>query len=454
MISEARSLAQTFGPIKTIKRKFSNYVVGSCLAKWHTGDSDVDAIYAKNWANSMARIDAGGKRHFRLLAKIAVARQVIDGDIFAQKTKSADGYAQVRLIEADRVNNGMLYAPDTDDMVGGVKLGPNKTPIGIRVTERDRFGQFRNPTDLPISSVVHYYDPMRVDGVRGVTELDTALNSIRDLKEIIDAERSAVKLNGKIALIMKSVTGGASGRNAWASSATTGSDSTGSGNDVYVEDINDAMTRYMFPNEDVKAHQPSRPGGDWLQFAQFLIQMIATGVDLPYGLVWSMIGTGPAVRHEIKAAERTFRAKTDLLEDMFIKPIVAYVTSVDIDAGRIPFHENWSNFSIPKPASISIDAGRDSKSGLDEIAQGVGTATAWCEDEGLDFEQMVWTKGREAALYREVADQYGVSIDEIRIIPGRQAANATQTTDSEETSDMETETEDSADNATDPEGED
>lgn len=416
LVSEARALEQTFAICRRINRQYAKHVVGSCRIKWNTGDVSVDKAYSDWWVNWMKMCDRQGRHNFRKLTKIAVARVLVDGRIFAQ-LDDRGGFLQIQGIEGDRVSSDGIFNADRADLVSGIGLDGNGRAAYARIWERTLYGTFQNPKDIPMSQLVHVFDSDRIDSVSGVTHYHTVLNKVRDLKETMLAEQLSAKRNSKIALLMKSLTGGAPKVNLF--------DDPQKGVDgkPEVQRVGDVADLYMMPGEDTKAFISDRPSDGFLKLMQMIIREIALGLDLPYGVVWDMADLGgQAVRFEINQASRTFNDfLTDVFEPMWIRPIAGRALALEMTAGRLPFNPNWYKFSVPKPKSITIDFGRDSKAKISENLAGLGTASDWYGEEDEDFEEQTLQLCHEAR-FRECARR-GIDYDPKLEVPLEQIRN-------------------------------
>lgn len=411
MLSEARSLIQTEPLAKRVINQFADYCVGKCLARWSTGDDNIDKIYRENWRNWMKVCDYRGLHQFPKLMKLAVgAGMVGDGDSFLQKVSTADDRAMINLIEADRVSSSGLFNFDSESMVGGIGLDPlTRRHKFIRVWDRTIYGTFSTSTEIPAPDFLHLFDPNRVDAARGVTGLHAVLNATRDKKEINKAELAKTKRISKLALIVKSITGRAPPSNVF------NDDEPSINNSITHQRVNDGTDQFIFPQDDVKVLESNSPGGAWLGHMEFIIRNIALGVNLPFGVVWNMAGLGkPGVLFELEQAGRTFSAVQDELENRYILPIIGWVTAKDISAGRIPFHPKWYEYRVGRPAYISIDAGRDSKSGIAENLMAMKSATRWYDETGDEFEEQVELCYKEAAFHMAMSAKYKVPVATVR----------------------------------------
>lgn len=428
LLSEARNLEQTYAVCRRINRQYAKHTIGSCRIKWNTGDPIVDKAFAESWVNWMKMADAQGRHNFRKLTKIAVARTLVDGRILAQLDRRG-GFLQIQGIEGDRVSSDGIFNADRPGLVSGIGLDGNGRAQYAKVWERTLFGTFQNPQEIPMSQLVHVFDSDRIDSVSGYTHYHTVLNTVRDLMETAKAERLAAKRHSKLALLIKTITGGAGpGIDLFGDGGSTQKATDGK---VNVEAVGDVANAYMFPSEEMKAHENPRPSDGWLKFMAWLVREIALGLDLPFGVVWDMSGLGgPAVRFEINQASRTFTDfLSDVIEPMWIRPIVGAWITLEMSQGRLPFHPNWYKFTVPKPKSITIDFGRDSKASISENIAGLGTAADWYSEEDENFEEQTMQLVHEAR-FRECARRgipydptLEVPLEQIRLItPNGQAA--------------------------------
>lgn len=416
LMSEARSLSQTFPIVRRILRTYSTYCVGNLRAQWQTGDPKIDRQYEAAWLASMDILDAKGQHHFSKLAKISLIRMLCDGDVFAHKLDTR-GIGQVSIIEGDRVTSATAgsIGMDTAEMVGGVRIDGNGRPQAYRVCKRSAHGTFSNPVEVATANMLHLWDTDRADSYRGVTAFATVLNALRDLKEILHAETIGVKANSKLALIIKSLSGGIGTSGGEVELFTNTSTTQSASTQVNAQEISDGVMQYMFPGEDIRAHQSDRPSAAWQGFVEWLVGLIAIGLDLPKSVVWSMSGLGgAAARFEIQAAARTFSSTQDILERKLLVPVAAWTTAKHITSGRLPFHPNWHNFTFQRPPFVSVDLGRDSKAGIEENKSGLLTATEWFAESGQDFYEQTEQMAREAQFRMEVATKYNVPLEHIR----------------------------------------
>jgi len=412
LLSEARNLGQNFAIPRSITRKYARYCIGSCVMKWNTGDTKIDKIYRDAWKVWMGMPDVQGRHCFPKMTKIAVQRVIEDGRVFGQMDRRG-GFFQVLGIEGDRVSSDGIFNADKPGLVSGIRLDGNGRAIAVKVWERSLYGTFQNPKEIPMNQMVHVFDTSRFDSVSGVTAFNAVLDPIRDLKETREAERLAAKRMSKWALLIKKFTGSAS-VNLFQNDGTSPRDDDA----INVQKVGDAADAYFLPGEDAKALENNRPSEGWRWLTEDNIREIAIGMDLPFGVVWHMLGLGgPAVRFEINQANRTFMTfLSDVMDPMWFRPIVAGWMTTELDAKRLPFHPQWYKFQTPRPKAITIDLGKDSKAGIAENAAGLSTASSWYTDEDEDFEESTWQLAWEESIREEAANFYKIPVERIRAL--------------------------------------
>jgi capsid protein len=415
LLSESRNLRQTYGIASNVLRTFGNYCVGQCEADWSSGDEAWDEQAEAFWMDSMANIDATGQDDLPSMARKGIGLMIGDGDVGFIKTLKA-GFPQLIPVEADRIRNLSTHLDvDKDDgWVGGVRVDAMGRSLAYRIWQRGFIYGFRDMQVVTAQDFVHLKDPDRFDGVRGVTHFSRgALNHMRDLKEIVEAEKKSVKVASKLALLIKTMAGGIG------SSAVNlfGSKQTDPGNN-YTEEVPDGIIKRLLPGEDATVFESKRPSENVMKLIEFVIRDIAISLDLPFGWVWSMAGLpGPAVRMDSVRAERTFNRTMDLIERIFLNVVCSWVINWGMQSGRVPFNPNWRRWKWQRPAHVSIDYGRESKADLEEHARGWLSGQDAAAARGGNFYKTIEEKIRETKYTIERCKAEGVPIEMVMAFP-------------------------------------
>jgi|GEM_PF-5866915 len=432
LMSEARDLCNKQGLGNRIIRQYANYVVGDCQARWATGNPDWDKQAEQAFYDWSLNCDLRSSITLKEKAKLHVMSLIRDGDSFAVKVDFF-GDPKLRDIEADQVGNykGGTINVDEDRIVGGIQFDIYDRPLKYLIWERTRHGQFQNVDARPASEVLHIYDSTRLNSRRGVTHFASVLNHQRDLKETVAAQKAKQKLTSKLALLVRNALGGPQTGNIDVMSEDT--DKT-TGASIRTESFGDGgAIKYQFHGDEMQAFTANDPSDGWFRLTDYLLREIAVGLDLPFEFIWTMAGiTGPGTRMMSKQAERTFRGKQDILETRFLSPVTAWWVNFEMQpGGKLPFNPEWYKFKFQRPAHISIDAGRDSRSNLDELGAGVSTEGRIAEEQGEDDEEVSDTRKaevrRKLTNAREIADEFQISLTEALNLLGRSHVPTSQT---------------------------
>jgi len=350
---------------------------------------------------------------FPSMMKLAVRSALRDGDLGFGKTKRS-GIPQLIAFEGDRIRTASHRsgADFFDGWVGGVRSNGFGMATSYRVWERTRHGQLQNPTEWAAKDFIHYSGVrQRFDSVREPTHFTAGtLNHMRDMLEIVRAEKKGVKVASKIALYVQKLTEAANPSTLLARDTKP----DGSGVTRHTEEIDDGVIRYMFPGETVTSPMSGRPSAAWQGFIQFLIADIAVSFDIPFSFVWTMLGlNGPAVRMEAKQAERTFDEWSDETEAQLINPTVSWVITDAMENGLLPFNPFWMKFTVARPAHPSIDVGRESEKDLKEHKRGWTSSRLIVSARGGNSRRAMKQKAKDYKEALEIAESEGVPVEVI-----------------------------------------
>jgi capsid protein len=432
LLGEARDLCNKQGICNRIIRQYANYVVGDCQARWITADAAWNKLAEQAFYDWSLNCDLKSTITLKQKAKMHMMGLIRDGDSFAVKV-DFDGEPKIKDIEADRVGNYLSGNTnhDEDRIVGGIKIDAIGRPMSYLIWERTRCGQFKNVDQRKASEVLHLYDSTRFDAYRGVTHFAPVLNHLRDLKETVAAQKAKQKLTSKLALMVRNALGGPQAGNIEVMSEDI---DKATGASILTESFGEGgAIKYQFHGDEMEAFVANDPSDGWFRLTEYLLREIGVGLDLPFEFIWTMAGiTGPGTRMMSKQAERTFRGKQDILETRFLNPVTAWWVNFEMQpGGKLPFNDEWHKFKFQRPAHISIDAGRDSSSNLNELGAGVSTEGRIAEEQGEDDEEVADTRKaevrRKLTNAREIAEEFQISLTEALNLLGRSHVPTSQT---------------------------
>lgn len=389
---------------------YKTYVVGNGFRYVpQSADLDYNRLARQVVADIFARPEISGRFDTRDLLRMTVEAQKVDGEIFFIKTRHPDGSPCLQAIEAHRVTQ-----PDNagEGWSDGIKYDRQGRPLVYAIkNDAGNFQYFR------AESVIHYYNPDRFSGGRGISPFQVAVTTLRDRSDILESEKLAVKSFSQKAFVLKSATGefdeedaGILGRRPQNKSSADSSDCTSA------EEVADAFGGQSIaigPNEDIKAFDfPNRPSATWLGFDTALQRDSSLGLGLPLDfLVDPTKINGTVARMVIKQAEKAFEADKILLDHKLLRPFLRYALAVRIEQGLLPAAEGWERMAFQYPKPISVDLGRDSGTAIRELETGIRNLRDLIEENQDEYEAQVIERLDDFAWAKEQAEKRGLPFD-------------------------------------------
>lgn len=204
--------------------------------------------------------------------------------------------------------------------------------FGERPTRPDRSRWRRIPfiddaTGLP--NIVHVRDPER-PSTRSVPMLAGALDQVQILGEFIEAELHAKKAEGCIAAAITS---------------TAVDGKPGGGGDDF-DELEPGMIAHLGPGESINFMDPSRPGGSFGPFVEFMLRSISGSAGLPYEVCFlAFAGMNYSnARTMLLSAQRYFEQVQDVLIECFLRPTFTRLMEEAWRAGDLKV-ANWPDLS-------------------------------------------------------------------------------------------------------------
>ena len=422
MMWEARDLVENFPEAREISRKFGNYLTPHEYSPT-TGDRNYNAIVSEYFHDWCKRADITGRHSFKKLVQLAVEERPVDGDC-GLAIRRIDNALRIQLVPATRIGNPNALGAESDHYFQGVIVDDFGRPIAYRVYRVTREGVYYGAEDIAASNFCHYFDPFRVDQMRGITDFHACMKTARMLYEILEAEKSGVRFASQQAALIFTDRGAANPRNLFHPSPAA---TLPSGQEQHNEFSEVATIRY-FGSADKIEVMPSRPSTAFTGFVQHLMHEIAIGVGIPEGVLF---GTqdykGPSVRAEFAAADRFFSRHQGILTDKVLDPIKNAVLLDAIAQGAIPPPPMQSGETMVQalkratqgewrfPAKLSIDVGRESQANMNENRQGAKSLQEIAAEQGTDAFSRLEQIASEAAYVKELATKYNVAETAIRL---------------------------------------
>jgi len=407
---DGRDLAENGDLAAGILGKFENHVIGSLRYQARTGDDTYDGEIEEYFGDWSRICDLTGRHSFHQLAQLGLREVLAIGDEGTVVVRDG-GRLLLAGIEADRIGNPHESRAE-ENYVGGILLDELKRPKAYRVYNRTVTGAYENPVEIPAHSFIHVFKPRRYDEYRGISAFHPVINTVRDIKEIVEFEKLAVKWASCQTGVVSSDAKGPDVADYYESGTYPNS-----GTAQRIEEITPGRVNYIPENGRFEQFKIDRPGAAWQGFLQLLIRLYAAGLNLDYGFVFDMSGlTGPAARFVSEQAKRTFQGWQRLLEDKKLNRIKNLVIANGIANGDLKAKPNWMRGVWQFPAHPTIDIGRESAANLNENRQGIKSMDTILGPEGLDGGEEREKIAQEAADWLRLSKKHNVPVEMMRLL--------------------------------------
>jgi capsid protein len=383
LIEQMRDLEQNFGLFQAIIDKVSLYAFGTLKYQAHTGDEKIDGLYEAYLEKCFANCDLTGRHNFRQMVTIADKSETRDGDYALKWHRLANGELKLVGIEGDRIG-GNVGGPYAVNYFQGITTDLDTgRPLTYRIFTRTKGNSYTNPQDIPANEILFLFDPRRIDQYRGITPFAPVINEARDLKEVLVACLIGTKFENMHGAVGYTESGQPLND---PSDLITSTDTVNNGAAMKEQSLKAGMIQWAPTGSKLDFVKSDRPSGTFQTYIDMLVRLICTALNLPYGFVYQMLGSGPAVRAELQQAQRTIQGRQQRMRERIMDPVKNTYLMDGIARGEIPFTEKWSNGGWQFPPWVTIDAGRDSNAMVKELAAGVRSKSSVFAENGEDYE--------------------------------------------------------------------
>lgn len=429
LIREIQDLMQNFPLVKSILLKMVAYVFGSLDYQARTGDRETNKLYEDYLRTWFANADVTGRHTFRELCSLALMSTVGDGDCGFIYVKSGKTI-QLQGIESVRIGNPYEISDSDPFYINGIFLNTAGRPTRYRIYEVSRQGVWGEHQDVGASNFCHIFSPFRMDQYRGVTAFHASIATMRDIHEILKAEKQAVKFAACQTAIARTSSGAAEfGENYFNTDSQDANSNT-----IRLEAIEGGRINYVGDADDLKIFESNRPSPSFQGFLQLLYRDVALSLGLPYGFVYDLATLGgPTARLDSAQAQRVFQSWQKVMEDKFLNRTKNLVLAKAIDARELPWPKNknnWSKGMWQFPAHPTIDVGRESAAGINENKAGLMSKAKWFGEQGLDYESEAEQIEREAKdtieRAQRISEETGVEFETVMNLLEIRTANGMQ----------------------------
>lgn len=351
--------------------------------------------YFRSWS---ARADFGGRFNFAQIQNLASKTMDTDGELYVIKTFHPKTKApRLQLVEGHRVGD---FGPgDTWD---GHKLNRFGQTTHIRVMQDN--GKTR---DVPMSSVLHIYDPETPSSLRSSPWGSHAIHHIQDENEMLALEKHGVKDNQDITRVLHTESGEldeegdfqAAGENSPINETT---------DPKALQKITGGKLVAIKPNEKLESFESKRPSPTFQGFLEHIRRESSLGM-LPYSIAVDSSGINAgAIRVDVAKAQRKFEARQALIFEKLIRAVWFFVIGTAIDRGELPAIKDWWKVSAGTPRQFTVDAGRNEESNRRDVEMGLKTPGDYYTANGGDFLEAMERKAKDLEGLFEIAELYDI----------------------------------------------
>ena len=423
MMWEARELVENVPQARAVSRKFGQFLTPTEYSP-ATGDKSYNDMVSEFFHAWCKNCDISGRHSFRKLIQLACEERPVDGDCgFA--IRRVEDALRIQLVPATRIGNPNMVGAESDNYFQGVIVDDFGRPVAYRIYRVTREGVYFGAEDIPASNFTHYFDPFRIDQMRGVTDFHCSERTIRMLNEILEAEKAGVRFASQQAALVFSDRGSANPRNLFTAGPPT--NVLPNGQEQQNEFSQVATIRYFGTADKVEV-MPARPSNAFAGFIAHLMHEIAIGTGIPQGVLFGTEDySGPSVRAEFAQADRIFGRHQGVLQDKVLDPIKNAVLLDAIARQEIPPPPLAAGETMVQalrratrgewrfPAKLTIDVGRESAANMAENRQGAKSLQEIAASEGTDAFARLEQIAAEAAYVKELSEKYGVPETAIRL---------------------------------------
>ena len=403
----ARDLERNNDIAKSIILAFERNVVGpgfnvQARVKKKNGDDDekTNKAIEKAWEKwQRARnCDVTGQSSFNEILKLIIRRRVVDGEIFIIKTydSSARIPFKIQLVEADQMDTSRQYGENGNLVKSGVEVNKVNKPVAYWFYETMPDGYFAvNSIRIPADQVIHLFSKTRATQVRGMSELASSMDSIRDTGECLEAERVKARIAACLCMI---ITAGQGTLNPYARMNHMPKEGQ-----RRINTIEPGMVEYLQQGEDISVVNPGNIPTNTKDFVEQEQRLVGAGQGISYEMISRDVSkaTYSSARQGLLEDRRTFGPiQGYLVEHACIEIYTEFVISAVL-AGELDIKDFWQNKDrylehvwIP-PGWTWVDPLKDVKASGQEIDSNFATLEEKCAEQGKDWKEVVDQRARE-----------------------------------------------------------
>ncbi|MFH0995789.1 MAG: phage portal protein [Pseudomonadota bacterium] len=360
--------------------------------------------------------DISGRMSFYEIMRLAKRQDVEPGEFLVQKlrVKRHGKYLPfcLRVIEPDWITD---LSDDRYYSYSGVGTG-NEIYQGIEYNKQTGERVFYHLMDpdgwgnamkIPASDILHGFDMLRPNQLRGISPFAPGLLLANDLQSVIDSEIDAAKMASKWLAMVTS--DNPMGRQMGLPNEP--------GTEKKIEELENAIIEYLRPGEKIEMAANPRPGSNFGPFVRLILTMLSVTTNVPYEILTGdyqglNFSTGKMVRTDFAQQLRPTVARH---VRQFCEPIARAFMDEAVLYGKLSLPGYYKNpwpfwkFEWQPPGMESIDPGRETKAFIDQIKARLRSPQEIIRSRGRDPEAVV----NEISEFKALCESKGLHMEEV-----------------------------------------
>lgn len=342
------------------------------------------------------------------LQRLTISHRILDGDCGFILLDNG----QLQAIEADRITTPQELNTDKN-IVEGVRRTTTGLVLGYYVCNRNGQGTIDKTKYAYIrrENFVHCFNPIRIDQIRGISDLAPAINKLRDYDETDKYVLNKIKLDAMQQFKRKTESGlpNERMRGSYTKTGTDGKDAE------RVSKSEQGTTHWLRPNEEMDAFESKTPNGEYVPYLKHELQAIACCLNISYEILMLIFteGSFSSQRAALIHNRHTFMEWHDWVSCSFMNRIYNWRIAKAINNRELPPApvdtrgiSEWWKKSWSLPHFDWVDPEKQARADKERYNMGTDSITSIVNSMGRDRDE----------VFAEKADDIGEAIRQSEII--------------------------------------
>lgn len=362
----------------------------------------------KEWVKQ-ENCDITGQQSFYEIQALLLRRKVVDGESLVRMVydKKAKIPLKIQMIKPDLLDSFLLTAPKTNRIIrSGIELDDFLKPVAYWVQRKSADGYITYESDrIPADQILHLWTKRHADQIRGISELATSIQRIKDTDEYMRAETIAAKIAACFSVFVTKTTPG---------TGTMPGRPTKDKEGKPLETIRPGMVAHLRPGESITTANPSRSATDAKDFVKIQQQLAGAGIGLSYELVSRDFSNAnfSSARQGHLEDRRTFLPIQGYMIGHLCRPTWEAFLDAAVLAGLVKIKDYWTNreqyvmADWITPGWEWVDPQKEANADVTLMQNGGMTLAQWCAGRGYDWESQLQQMAKE----KEYAEKLGLTL--------------------------------------------